>query len=99
LIHYVVISGEMSTGGFGYEPPEWWRDVTTVLTRTRRQAKWQAVKSDDFADWRAWQNDGHSFPTAGLTVELARCSHDVCWECTDSCSECEPNVDAEWLRQ
>ena len=69
------------------EGPSWWRDSTTVLARTKRDAKVEAVKHG-LRDWVTDSRYNGLNPFAGLSAQLATCAHGICWVCAH-CSECE----------
>ena len=93
--HYQVISPEMSRVDVvcddGTGPLEYWKDWGIVLAKTKHEARWLAVKSDNFRSWRQEARDAHILPVSGLEVDLCLCEHGVCWGCDGlgNCAECE----------
>lgn len=52
---YVVLSEEITSGGYS-EPPEYWRIAEIVAAKTHTRARWLALKANrqDYSDIRDW---------------------------------------------
>jgi hypothetical protein len=82
----------MHRAGTSYPPEllEWWCDWVVVLAENKHDARWLAVKSPEFRDWRDWQRDAEAIPVSGIEVKLAVCEHGICWACDGfDCSKCK----------
>lgn len=94
--HYEVISPEIVHTSF-YEPPTVFRCWGCYLARNRRDARIQAVRSAEFAEW-VNETAGFSPPFKGLEVRLFVCPHGDCmgcWREGTGCPECRKDDDGQ----
>ena len=94
MTHYLVISPEVSVGGYD-EPTEYYHWVVSVEAVSISQAKILALKREEMKVWVKQARQDNKNPFSGLTIENPVCNHGVCWcdICEQECEECYKEAD------